>query len=184
MAPRQREPYSLSIRAENPDLVHIQYPTAGFGKHLTPQVLSLAIPSVVTVHEFSEAHILRQLALYPFFLRSRHVLFTTPFERDFALRRAPWIARWSSVIPVGSAIMIGKQRERDPKEIVYFGLYRPKKGIEEVLDLAQLVKQRNLPYRIRMIGKPFPPGSSYYRELSDRARNLPVVWTPTSMNRQ
>ncbi len=166
-----------SIRAQNPDLVHIQYPTAGFRMHLTPQMLSLAMPCVVTIHEFSEAHVLRQLSLYPYFLRSRHVIFTTPFERDFALRRAPWISRRSSVIPVGSAIMIGRRDQRDPLEIVYFGLYRPKKGIEEVLDLALLVKQRNLPYRVRLIGKPFPPGSSYHRELSDRSLDLPVLWS-------
>jgi glycosyltransferase involved in cell wall biosynthesis len=165
------------IRDANPDLVHIQYPTAGFRRHLTPQLLSIAIPSVVTIHEFSEAHILRQLSLYPYFLRSRHVIFTTSFERDFALRRAPWISRRSSVIPVGSAITIGRSDERDSREIVYFGLYRPKKGIEEVLDLALLVKQRNLPYRVRLIGKPFPPGSSYHQELSDRSRDLPVLWS-------
>jgi glycosyltransferase involved in cell wall biosynthesis len=166
----------VEIRAGKSDLVHIQYPTAGFGTHLTPQLLSLAIPCVVTIHEFSEAHILRKLSLYPFFLRSRHIIFTTPFEQAFGLRRAPWIARRSSVIPVGSAITIGKPRERDPYEIVYFGLFRPKKGIEEVLDLALLVKQRGLPYRIRMIGKPFPPGSSYYQELFDRSAGLPVQW--------
>ncbi len=166
-----------SIRAESPDLVHIQYPTAGFRMHLTPQMLSLALPCAVTIHEFSEAHFLRQLSLYPYFLRSRHVIFTTPFERDFALRRAPWISRRSSVIPVGSAIMIGRRDQRDLQEIVYFGLYRPKKGIEEVLDLALLVKQRNLPFRVRLIGKPFPPGSSYHQELSDRSRDLPVLWS-------
>ncbi len=165
-----------SVRAVKADLVHIQYPSAGFRKHLTPQLLSLAFPGVVTIHEMTKAHVLRKLSLYPYFLRSRHIIFTTPFERDFALRSAPWIARRSSVIPVGSYILVGRGREKQGNEIVYFGLFRPNKGLEDVLGLAQLIKQRGLPYRVRMIGKAFPPGSSYFQELSERSRDLPVLW--------
>jgi len=166
-----------SIKALGPDIVHIQYPTAGFGWHLTPHILSLLMPAVITLHEVTEAHILRKLSLYPFTLRSRQVIFTTPYEREFALKRAPWIADRSSVIPIGSNITIGPaNRSRALSEIVYFGLFRPNKGIEQVLSLAALVMEQNLDYRIRMIGKPFPKDSPFYGELQERSRNLPVLW--------
>jgi glycosyltransferase involved in cell wall biosynthesis len=167
-----------TIRSADPDLVHMQYPTVGYGWKITPQLLSLAVPGVITLHEVTEAHILRKLSLYPFSFRSRHIIFTTPFERDFAIQRAPWIARRSSVIPIGSNITTGVQgRARDRNEIVYFGLFRPKKGIEEVFELASLVKERNLPYHIHMIGKPFPVSSPYHTELYRRSQNLPIQWS-------
>lgn len=166
-----------TIRSVNPDIVHIQYPTAGFGKKLTPQLLSLVIPSVVTVHEISEAHILRKLSLYPFSLRSKHIVFTTPYEQRFAVLRAPWISRRSSVIPVGSSISTAKQgQERNLNEVIYFGLFRPQKGLEAVFTLASLIKQMNLKLHVRMIGKPYPKDSPYFKEFYRRSEDLPVKW--------
>ncbi len=165
------------IRAIKPDVVHIQYPTAGFGANLSPQILSLSFPCIVTMHEITQAHILRKLSLYLFTFRSRHIIFTTPFERDFAVRHAPWIYRHSSVIPIGSNIRTTiQQTERDLTEIVYFGLFRPKKGLEDVFALASLIKQMKLPYSVRMIGKPFPGCSSYVEELYRRSEGLPIKW--------
>jgi glycosyltransferase involved in cell wall biosynthesis len=166
-----------TIRSVNPDIVHIQYPTVGFGKKLTPQLLSLVIPSVVTVHEASEAHILRKLSLYPFFLRSRHVVFTTPYEQHFAVQRAPWISRNCSVIPVGSNIRTAtREHERNLEEIIYFGLFRPQKGLEDVFTLASLIKQMNLKLHVRMIGKPYPQDSPYFKEFYRRSEDLPIKW--------
>ena len=47
------------------DVVHIQYPTVGFGGALSPQLLSLSQRCVITLHEASGAHILRKFALLP-----------------------------------------------------------------------------------------------------------------------
>ncbi len=166
-----------TIRSVNPDIVHIQYPTVGFGKKLTPQLLSLLIPSVITVHEASEAHILRKLSLYPFFLRSRHIVFTTPYEQLFSVKRAPWISRRCSVIPVGSSISTAQQgQERNVNEIIYFGLFRPQKGLEDVFTLASLVKHMNLKLQVRMIGKPYPKDSPYFKEFYRRSEDLPIKW--------
>ncbi len=166
-----------SIRAVNPDIVHIQYPTAGFGKKLTPQLLSVIIPGVITVHEVSKAHILRKLSLYPFSLRAKHIVFTTPFERNFAIKGSPWISSRSSVIPVGSSIRTaGVKGDRDLNCIVYFGLFRPNKGIEDVFALASLIKTKGLQLYVRMIGKPFPVGSAYSRDLYRQSEELPIQW--------
>lgn len=165
------------IRSVKPDIVHIQYPTVGFGKKLTPQLLSLVIPSVVTVHEVSEAHMLRKLSLYPFSLRSRHIVFTTPYEQHVAVRHAPWISRRCSVIPVGSSISTAAQgQERSVNEIIYFGLFRPQKGLEDVFNLASLIKQKNLKLHVRMIGKPYPKDSPYFKEFYRRSEDLPIKW--------
>ncbi len=165
------------IKSIKPNVVHIQYPTAGFGAKMSPQILSLSFPGMVTIHEITQAHILRKLSLYPFAFRSRHIIFTTSFERDFAARHAPWIYRRSSVIPIGSNIKTtSQQTERNPAEILYFGLFRPKKGLEDIFALASLVKQMKLPYFVRMVGKPSPDCSSYVEELYRRAEGLPIKW--------
>ena len=165
------------VRSLEPDLIHIQYPTAGFGWHLTPQAISLAVPCVVTVHEVSEAHVLRRLSLYPFSLRSRHLIFTTMHELDYAARYAPWILPRCSVIPIGSNIAVGERRQdKIVDEIVYFGLIRKNKGLEDIVALAGLLRQRKIPCSIRVIGKPYPPGSDYLKELQHRCLDLPIQW--------
>jgi glycosyltransferase involved in cell wall biosynthesis len=166
------------IRSMRPDIVHIQYPTIGFGSGLAPQMLSLLINSVVTIHEISKAHILRKISLFPFSVRPRHVIFTTPYERDFALSWAPWVAQCCDVIPLASNIAVGaKDKISDNNEIIYFGMIRPNKGIEQVLTLAELVKRSALPYRIRIIGIPYPGLTEYVGQLRQRSLDLPVTWS-------
>src|SRR5437899_6377638 len=93
---------SRLLKKQNFDIVHIEYPTVGFRYTLGPQALSLLRACVITIHEASQRHILRKLALIPFAVRPKHIIFTSSPERLFATKWAPWIARSSSVIPVGS----------------------------------------------------------------------------------
>jgi len=166
------------IRSLRPDIVHIQYPTIGFGAGLAPQLLSILVRGVVTIHEISRAHTLRKISLFPFSVRPLHVIFTTPYEQGFALSWAPWVARRSDVIPLGSNIAVGtSEKASDGEEIIYFGMIRPNKGIEQVLILAELIKRSSLPYRIRIIGKPYPGLTDYLEELRLRSRELPVTWS-------
>ena len=166
-----------AVKSSNPDLVHIQYPSVGFRKKLTPQIMSLAVPSIITIHEVTKAHLLRKISLYPFSIRSKHIIFTTPYERQYAIRRAPWIAHRSSVIPIGSNIKIGNAaQKRDTQNIVYFGLVRPNKGIEDVVGLAKVIKKTSAPFHIRMIGKPHPKFMEYYDNLRIKAQSLPITW--------
>src|SRR5215470_649721 len=62
------------IESTNPDIIHLQYPTAGFKASLGPQVLSLQRRIVVTLHEGSRVNVLRQLSMLAFALRSRCVV--------------------------------------------------------------------------------------------------------------
>lgn len=164
------------IRALGCDVTHIQYPSVGYGRKLGPQMLGLLERGVVTVHEASKTHSLRQLSLYPFFL-ARHVIFTNIFERSHVQRFAPWIAKASSIIPIGSNISAGKN-EREPSfdEIVYFGLIRPEKGLEAVLALAALVKARRSRKKIRIVGLALKEHADYLRMLQAQSQDLPVIW--------
>src|SRR5690348_13740254 len=134
------------IESVQPDVIHFQYPTMGFGHKLGPQLFAMLRRSIVTIHEASQSHILRKLSLLPFAVRSRRMIFTSAFEREFALKWIPWIADFSSVIPIGSNIKnIDPTRERDTSEIVYFGLIMPRKGLEDLITLAFLIRDSGIP---------------------------------------
>lgn len=164
------------IRAVGADLTHIQYPTVGYGRKLGPHLVGLLERAVVTIHEASQTHILRQLSLFPLLL-GRHIIFTNCFEQAYVSRMAPWVSQHSSVIPIGSSVPIGRaDRERRLDEIVYFGLIRPRKGLESVLELAGILKQRVSGMTVRIIGLPQKEHMSYLHALREKSASLPVVW--------
>jgi glycosyltransferase involved in cell wall biosynthesis len=161
-----------------PDIVHVQYPTIGFGYGLAPQAVSLLCRCVVTLHEVSQAHIVRKLSLYPFTVRSPQVIFTTYYEQRYLLQLAPWLKKRSSVIPIGSNITAGNFKpEHGSKEVVYFGLIRPNRGLEDVLQLAALIKEKRKPLSVRIVGKTHPDGLAYYNKLRLQTKSLPVQWS-------
>jgi glycosyltransferase involved in cell wall biosynthesis len=164
-------------RRARADLVHLQYPTAGFGHNLGPQGLAMTLPCVVTIHEASNSHVLRKLSLYPFALRAKHVIFTSNEERAFALRWAPWISETSSVIPIGSNIeYIHRGIQRDLREIVYFGLIMPHKGLDDVLAVAAVAGRDGAGFRLRIVGSKRPEHAAYVDELHRKSKGLPVIW--------
>lgn len=159
------------------DVLHVQYPTVGFGRALVPQVLALLHGCVVTIHEASQAHILRKLSLLPFSVRAKRLVFTSEYERQFATRWAPWISQVSCVIPITSNIRVFEgPSERTVDEILYFGLIMPKKGVETVIALGELVKAAGLSFLIRIVGSCPPRHGAYLKELKARTSTLPIIW--------
>ena len=131
----------------------------------------------MTLHEVSRSHVLRQLSLYPFVVRAVHIVFTSEYEREYASKWAPWINKVSTVIPVGSNVApFSCQVNRRDQEISYFGLLMPKKGLEDVLKLAGLIKAAGLNFKIRVIGNTHMMNQSYLKELRAQSVDLPVVW--------
>ena len=101
------------VQREQPDIVHIQYPTIGYGYNLGPQILSiflrmLGLKIVTTIHEFQQANVLRKISLLPFFIWSNVLIFTSEEERVAVINSLPWLRKKlnsaSYVIPVGSNI--------------------------------------------------------------------------------
>lgn len=166
------------IAASSPDIVHIQYPATGYGHKLGPQALSLLLkPCVVTLHEISQVHLLRKLALYPFAYGAEQLIFTSEFERRYSIKYAPWIARRSCSIPIGSFISVPAALcEKDLPDIVSFGLIRPDKGIEQVIALAALIKAKGLSLKVRIIGAIDPKQPAYIEKLRAESEALPITW--------
>jgi glycosyltransferase involved in cell wall biosynthesis len=166
-----------SIRAFQPDVAHLQYPTAGFGKGIAAQLFSLLMPFTVTLHEVEGTHFLRRLSLYPL-ARATHVIFTCESNRKYAVRWAPWLRPRSSVIPLASNMptSVRRQIRTDSPEVIYFGLIRPDKGIEEVLELTRQSHMQGLPLRVRIIGGSPAVHAQYLQEVQASSLGLPVEW--------
>ncbi len=159
-------------------LLHIQYPTFGYGHSLGPQICSLAKPGVVTLHEFSLAHPLRKASLLPFTLRARHLVMTSEFEKAALTSRMPWAAAKISTIPIGSNIPTTRRvtSPQMPLRVLYHGLIMPRKGLEEFLALAQLARVRNAPWRFIVCGKIPESHAEYGRAIMQASRVANVQW--------
>jgi glycosyltransferase involved in cell wall biosynthesis len=169
---------NTAVKAFRPDVIHLQYPTAGFGKTVAPHIFSILNRSVLTVHELQLTHWLRQLSCYPLALRARHVIFTCESNRNYALPWAPWLEKKSSVIPLASNISAAGNglNHRAPAEVIHFGLMRPNKGIEDVLEFARLAEARGFPLRVRVMGSSPPQHATYLSRVQKSARALSLIW--------
>ncbi|HEY0760290.1 MAG TPA: hypothetical protein VGD59_13645 [Acidisarcina sp.] len=135
------------------------------------------VPAVVTVHEFSRVHLLRKLAIIPFFCFAKRLIFTSDAELDAVASRMPWIRAKSTVIEIGSNIpVVAEPPSRTAGEIIYFGLIAPKKGIESVLELASLIVKKRQDISVRIIGATVPRLSDYANDLREQAKDLPVAF--------
>lgn len=161
-----------------PDLVHLQYPTAGFGKGVVPHVFSMLHRVLLTIHELELTHWLRQVSCYPLAVLSQYIIFTCESNRKYALRWWPWLGQKSSVIPLGTNIPAAPNsgNRRVPADVIHFGLMRPNKGIEDVLEFARLAHLEGLPLRVRMVGSFPPQHAEYFSSVRKCAARLPVVW--------
>jgi glycosyltransferase involved in cell wall biosynthesis len=169
-----------AIKKESPTFIHIQYPTVAYGYSLVPQLLSILFPSVVTIHEFSQAHILRKLSLVFFTLRST-LIFTTSYEQDCFCKFYFWINKKDTKsFPLGSNIKpkrnIQQKRIADPLLISYFGLIRPDKGLEDFIKLLDISKKNEKAIKGRIIGRIPQSDVHYASQLQSVTANLPIEW--------
>jgi glycosyltransferase involved in cell wall biosynthesis len=158
------------------DVLHIQYPTAGYGWSLLPHYISSKWGNVVvTVHEFSKARILRRLSEIVFFITAKRVIFTDPAELGVARKYYADVNKKAEVIYIGSNIpRYSEGVSKKNHSLVFFGLIRRQKGIEEFLELAKIVRSSGLDLEISLIGS-IPKGNYYYyNDVKEACRSLGV----------
>jgi len=166
----------IQIKEANADIIHIQYPSIGYGFSIVPQLLSLRFKTIVTIHEVIFARYIRKVSLMPFSLRAK-LIFTNAYEQARYNKLFRWASRASEVIPIGSNIDVIKQipmERRNTDTIVCFGQIRPQKGIEKVINLAQLIKKANIPYRIKIVGQKLEKFNAYYETIIEQVEDLPI----------
>jgi glycosyltransferase involved in cell wall biosynthesis len=166
------------LRAEKPDIIHLQYPAHGFRRSLVPHLLHLGMvgwPRLTTLHDYSGQRWQIRLGMSVFTIGG-HLVVTGKLDRDALVRRHPWTAARVSTIPIGSNIPGGEWKPSDRFTIVHFGMLRPEKGIEEMIQLARLCRQRGRPYRTIIMGAIVPHARDYAESLFRMAEGSAVEW--------
>lgn len=154
----------LALQSSRPEIIHLQYPTAGYGRGIVPNIIPMVkalvrrgSKTVVTLHEFTEAHWLRKLAILPLLLFADAVVVCDPYEegklqRWFpALRKKLWRVPLASSIPV----LTNKQSrgvKSDGLVLVYFGLLSRLKDVTVILAALATVRREGIDARLRVIG--------------------------------
>ena len=154
------------------DILHIQYPTVGYGRSIAPALLA-ALPErrpiVATLHEFASFRFYRLPWFIPYALRADTVVFTNSIEHDSFRSRLPSIRADTEIIPIGSNIPVGSADARKSRSVCYFGLIMPGKGLEQVLELAQRLVPNGFEFTV--IGSVPPHAAAYGAALVDRLRS-------------
>jgi len=164
------------IDKAKPDVINMQYPTTGYGWNLGPQALGLMRPWITTLHEASRSSFLRQASLYPFLLRSCYFLFTNEYEREYVRGIAPWVRGQSSTIPIGCGLPVASSRPKAPNRVTCFSLIRPDKGLEQVIEMARVLRELGSSAQVRILGAVMPSCHDYYERLRRESANLPIDW--------
>jgi glycosyltransferase involved in cell wall biosynthesis len=137
------------------DIVHIQYPTAGYGRSLTPSALPASMrnkPVVVTLHEYSVFRWYRRAWFAPFARNCAARIFTTEEERRLFESRFPSRGGLDMTVGIASNIAAVAKVAREANRVAYFGLIVPHKGIEAFLDLCEIARAASSDLTFELIG--------------------------------
>lgn len=139
------------------DLLHLNYPMAGFRKSFVPQLIALfgTIPISATLHEYEHSHFMRKL-LSNILLPASGIVFTSKRElTTFSSSIASWRLRHivTNIIPISSNIpvVVDAYIPKSKNGVVFFGLLRPNRGLEEFIQLASLSLDVNAEFVFTMV---------------------------------
>lgn len=175
---------SCHLRASLPDLVHIQYPTRGYQKHLLINIYPIIhallfphLPLILTLHEFSLSHWLRKLSLIFLLSLANRIILPDERERTALVAWFPRLASRTAVIPIGANIEPrADKQDRPPPDvtdpyIVYFGFLTKAKDPETLLMAYKHLLQRRGDHRLLLVTE-FLPGNRTHRRILRRIRQL------------
>ena len=168
------------VRDARPDAILIQYPTDAFARTTAIHAFALlqhTAPLIVTLHEFTAAHPLRQLSLAALLARAATVITTAADEAARLCAWYPWLRPRVRVIPVGATTPPREWRPSALRKVVYFGQIRPEKGIEEFMAVQQRLAAAGTDASFSIIGSYVPLFAPYFDGIVGmaRTRNIEIV---------
>ena len=162
-----------------PDIIHVQYPTYAYGASIAPHLSTFFTKCsiVVTFHELAHSHTLRKLSSLLFLFNADAFVFCSQEDRDYYSNKIPAFRRQSFTIPIGSNIPVFDGAVVHEKDLIMtFGQIRPRKGLEQFVELARLSRMERSAYRFLVIGATLGRFQSYGEQLRAAARGLPIEW--------
>ncbi len=188
------------MQTAKPGIVHIQYPAGGYGKNpaanFLPMLLRIALPKtkvVSTIHEFSNKTLKGKLRLLISIVACHKMIIVDQrYKRDIK-KFWPFVGNRTVHIPVGSNLPDPLQpNESDVRKlrnslgiaetapvISYFGVIRPGKGIEFLLNASHKALQKYPEAKLLFIGRIY---ENYYEQsikgmIEDEQLGSNVIFT-------
>lgn len=179
------------VRRIRPDAVVLQYPTNVYRRQLgifaVPAAIRLAVakPVVIVLHEYANAHWLKQFAIGAMLVTASRTL---AFEDDLIDLRRRIPSRFADIRPRPpspahfedqaltesdrSAIRAEMRAGDGDFTMITFGLISPAKGIESLLKAHDLLLRQGLSVRLVVLGPPAPGNENYFVRLQRLAVEL------------
>ena len=155
----------------------LQYPTLGYGWSLLPHLICLYyafVPKIeltVVFHELSQQTLKFRISAVILLICAKRLIFTTSFEKDYVVKYFPFLKWKCRVIKIlsniGKCETIAPFPERK-YDLVYFGLIRPHRGIEEFFKVAVRIKTEFIGKRIVILGQVPDNYEEYFRKIEER----------------
>ncbi|PIU42086.1 MAG: hypothetical protein COS99_02070 [Candidatus Omnitrophica bacterium CG07_land_8_20_14_0_80_42_15] len=189
------------LKKENPDLIHIQYPTqaykAGLMINFLPMLIKRAlkgVPIVATVHDAKTAHPFNKLRLIPFIFFADKIILTVTEEKEYLVKRFPSLWSKFEVIHLGSNIKVYELSNNDRRNerlglgvrdeeilISHFGYMLQKKKIEIIFHALKRLIGKGLKVKLILISSFNPERDKYHAKLKDLVNKLNlndyIIWT-------
>jgi|GEM_PF-3438300 len=172
------------LRNREYDIVHVQYPSKGYGTSVGPGFLPQNLAGmrsrsriVVTLHEWITSHPLRKMVMDQMLPSTDALVVTNEAEMDALVKKLS--GRRVVAIPVGNVLTSqaelaavwleaeGKPAPqpappagpagRIPDSLFHFGLPAKGKGVDKLLTALKLVREAGVP-AVLYLGGDFPPG--------------------------
>jgi glycosyltransferase involved in cell wall biosynthesis len=147
------------------------FPTRGYGWSLVPHLICVYFSLFtnkrfgVILHEQSQLSFKAYLAELLILFSANRIIFTTQFERNFAIKRIPFIKKRSTVIKIYSNISASttiRHIEDRSIDVINFGQIIPLKGIEKfIIDVTPFTNH----YKVVLAGQIPPMFTNYYKKI-------------------
>jgi len=162
-----------------PDVVHLHYPSAGYGRKLGPNLLlpliRLRFPKtrcVLTLHEYAVFSRLGRWRLAPGLAACHRIICTNHGDRRALRKQHPGMARKIRVIPLGSNLGEGGPAHSTLPGLwlAHFGTVMPNKGWEVLIPALRQLHDQGLAVKLKVAGELAPGQYAYHRRIRDLIR--------------
>jgi glycosyltransferase involved in cell wall biosynthesis len=179
--------YLREIKSLDPSIIHLQYPTEGFGYSFVPLFLLFflkKIKIIVTLHEISSRTYKAKIYTYFLALISKTIVVTNDVEKQYIQKRFLFINKEIIVINIGSNIPksdnINNKDNKRVFDLCYFGHIRPNKGIDHFFEVVKKMNQKSININAVIIGQTLIKYSNFAEQTIIDAQSLNIK---TSLNK-
>ncbi|MEE2710444.1 MAG: glycosyltransferase family 4 protein [Gemmatimonadota bacterium] len=182
------------IRSLRPDVVHIQYPAAGYKRHLEPSFMPILIrfaarsaKVISTIHEYNNRSFFGKFRLLINIVTSHNVIvvsrqYIKAIHRVWPFRRPEmfYIPDGTNILvhdtPDAASLQAIKEELRlteDPTIICWFGVLRPGKNLRSLIRTFHTLRQRHTYLKLLLLGRNEEP--FYSEELKPELERLDLM---------